>query len=110
MSRIRSITIGTRLALAFGALCVACLAVALVAVSGVSSLGEKTETVAGDARTQSLVGGIAEDVALNTAAALRHRYVLDGDLRAQDRVAHEIADGNADITKAIEELERLHPD
>src|SRR5687767_14882328 len=110
MSHIRSISIGVRLALAFGAVCAACLVVALVGLSGASGLEDKTVTIKGDARTQQLLGGFNEDIALNADATVRHLYVLDGDLAAQDKMQKEIEARWPDIDKAFAELKTIHTD
>ena len=110
MSRIRSISIGVRLALAFGAVCAACLLVAIVGHRGASTLEADTDTVQGGARTHELLGNFAEDVALNTDATTRHLYVLDGDRAAQDEVQKEIEARWPDTRKALEEIKTIHAD
>ena len=110
MSRIRSISIGVRLALAFGAVCAACLVVAIVGLTGASGLREDTLTVKDGARTQQLLGGINEDIALNADATVRHLYVLDGDLGAQDDMQKEIEARWPDVDKALDEMKGIHTD
>ena len=110
MSRIRSISIGLRLALAFGAVCAACLVVALVGYTGATGLQTQTHHVEDGARTQQLLGGLNEDIALNADAVVRHLYVLDGDLKAQDAMQKEIEARWPDISAALAEIKQIHPD
>jgi methyl-accepting chemotaxis protein len=110
MSRIRSVSIGARLGLAFAAVCLGCALVALVGVRGVSGLNADTTKVEDGGRALKLLGNVAEDVALNSAGTTRHLYVLDGDLKGQDEVAKELADRAGDTSKALAELATLHPD
>jgi hypothetical protein len=110
MSRIRSISIGIRLAVAFGVVCAACLIVALVGFKGASGLHTATQDVAADARSQQLLGTIAEDIASTTDSVLRHLYVFDGDLKTQDAIQKEIEERFAETEVAVAEVAKSHPD
>jgi methyl-accepting chemotaxis protein len=110
LSRLRNLPIGVRLALAFGAVCLACVAVAVAGYRGATTLKSDTEVVSGDARGYELLGNVAEANALTADAVARHLYVVDGALRDQDAVAREIEQRLPKARGALEEIKRIHPD
>jgi methyl-accepting chemotaxis protein len=84
MSRIRHISIGTRLALAFGLLCLACLAVALTGKSGLSGVKEDNTNLSAAAEVQRNVELLKTISAERMAMGGEHLYMADGDLKTQD--------------------------
>ena len=110
MSRIRSISIGVRLALAFGAVCAACLVVALVGLTGASRLETDTQTIKGGARTQQLLGEVNEDIALNADATVRHLFAVAGAPDAQDDLQKAIEARWPVALEALEEMKTIHTD
>jgi methyl-accepting chemotaxis protein len=110
MSRIRTTSIGVRLAAAFGALCLACLVVAAVGLSAVGSLQDSSRTLTVDAESMLNVRTVSEGTSANAESVVRHLYVSDGDLAAQDRLAAGIAERRAGIVRALDWLERAHRD
>jgi methyl-accepting chemotaxis protein len=87
MSRIRSISIGLRLGLAFGAVCLAVALVALVGVRTAHSLGSDVSDGGEMSHSVELLADITADAARNSGDVARHLYVFDGDLDQQDRIA-----------------------
>ena len=110
MSRIRSISIGVRLALAFGAVSVACLVVALVGMNGASRLEDGTRVVQDGARTHQLLGLFNEAIAQNADASARHLYVVENDPAAQDELREAIEGRVPEMAKWLGEIKKIHTD
>jgi methyl-accepting chemotaxis protein len=110
MSRIRSISIGKRLAFAFGLLTIGLALVALVGLQGAGSLSDDGQ------REQALAGSLVDLDDLNTATdttatdVVRHLYVYDGDAATEDRLAREIAALRPQAAKAFERAAKVHAD
>ncbi|HWT93622.1 MAG TPA: methyl-accepting chemotaxis protein [Solirubrobacteraceae bacterium] len=84
MSRIRHISIGTRLALAFGLVCVACVTVALAGKSGLSGVKDDNTNLASAAEVQRNVGLLKTIAAERLGMGAEHLYMADGNLKGQD--------------------------
>jgi methyl-accepting chemotaxis protein len=90
MKKIRNLPLAARLAAAFGALAVGLLVVAVVAFRSTDGLGVKVNALAVDVpQFTALVDGIAARLPEEAHDTVRHLYVFDGDLEAQDKVAAE---------------------
>ena len=110
MSRIRSISIGIRLAVAFGAVSAACLVVAFVGMNGASNLEQGTRTVQDGARTHQLLGLFNESIAQNADAIVRHVYVAEDGSAAQAELQEAIEARVPEMHDALDEIKRIHAD
>jgi methyl-accepting chemotaxis protein len=108
MSRLRSLSIGVRLALAFGAVCAACLVVATVGFTGTSGLADDTHQVAQGGLSTGDLGDVVEALTRNERDLIRHLYVFDGDLPKQDEIAAEIAERRKVAVAKIESVAAHH--
>jgi methyl-accepting chemotaxis protein len=110
MSRIRSISLGTRLALAFAAVCLACLIVAFAGVRGTGDLGASAHELGEAGVAQADLTVVADGVAKNARDVIRHLYIYDGDLAKQDQIAGEMQQRKASIDAAFKRAAAAHPD
>jgi methyl-accepting chemotaxis protein len=110
VSRLRNLSIGLRLALAFGAVSFACLVVAFVGFRGTIDLEHATHDVAEAASSLSMLGTVAQDSASNGRDVARHLYVYDGDLAEQDTIAKQIAERESHAGAMIKKIAAIHPD
>ena len=87
MQTLRNLPLAARLGVAFGALAVGLLVVTVVAFRATDGLGSKVDALAVDVpRYTELVDGIAARLPEEAHLTVRHLYVFDGDLKAQDEV------------------------
>jgi methyl-accepting chemotaxis protein len=106
MRAVRNLRLGVRLGIAFGALGLALTIVGVVSLNALGSLDAGTKTITErDSVALAQLNGIGRRVEANGHWTVRHLYVFDGDLAAQDTVAEEIAKNKAAITKNVERLE-----
>ena len=107
MTIFKNLRLSARLGAAFGLLVLALLVTAAISLGGIGKVSDSTDTLAERdvAALQDLVT-VSEDFLASGYLLLRHLYVEDGDLRAQDRTAKEI---DAFTAEAAESLERLRP-
>ena len=101
MSRLRSLSIGLRLALAFGFVCLACALVALVGVSSSRTLTTDIDNAVEMSHSVELLSTLTADATRTSGDVARHLYVYDGDLAAQDELAKEIDEREAHATKTL---------
>ena len=88
MQKLRNLPLAARLGVAFGALAVGLLVVTVVAFRATDGLGSKVDALAVDVpKYTELVDGIAARLPEEAHLTVRHLYVFDGDLKAQDEVA-----------------------
>ena len=91
MHFLRNLPLAARLGVAFGALALGLVVVALTAVVSVGRLDAQADELASARlRATRLVGGISERIHANGHKVVQHLYVRDGDLRAQDAIQAEI--------------------
>src|SRR4051812_34537575 len=108
MTSIRNLALAARLGGAFGVLCVAMAIVAFTGVHSMNGLRAKSdELVERHLRAAELLGGIQTRTKDNVSLVAQHLYVHDGDLAAQDRLAEDIATNWDANRKAAVELEKL---
>ncbi|MDA0163984.1 methyl-accepting chemotaxis protein [Solirubrobacter ginsenosidimutans] len=91
MTSIRNLPLAARLGGAFGALC---LMLALVAFTGVHSMGgvrDDSENLANrHLRSAELLGAMQQRAKDNLSLVSQHLYVYDGDLAAEDKIVAEL--------------------
>jgi methyl-accepting chemotaxis protein len=108
MTSLRNLSLAVRLGGAFGALCLALAVVAFTGVNAMNSLRAKTDELANEhlkvAELFSSMNARAKD---NVSLIAQHLYVADGDLAAQDELAAEIEANWSKDDAAGAELERL---
>jgi methyl-accepting chemotaxis protein len=109
MSRLRSISIGLRLALAFGTVSCICLVVAFVGFRGVHDLQGAAVDVSDTGASLAAVGALAQDAALSGRDLASHIFVRDGDAAQQDRLAAAIATREQRAGRTLERLATVHP-
>jgi methyl-accepting chemotaxis protein len=108
MTSIRNLPLAARLGGAFGALC---LALVVVAFTGVNAMGglkaEADELATHDLVATEVLGQIQERAKDNVALVAQHLYVFDGDLGTQDELAEELEqqwEHNATDSQKLEKL------
>jgi methyl-accepting chemotaxis protein len=108
VTTIRNLPLGAKLGLSFA---IVVLAVAVAAVAGiraVSSLDSNVETLTDESiPALHTAGNLKAGINANAHNVVRHLYVLDGHLEAQDAVQKGIADKKAQVTKDFETLGEL---
>ena len=92
MTSIRNLPLAVRLGGAFGALCVG---LAIIAFSGIHSMGGVRHDVELLAHhhleAAERLGAVGESAKDNVSLTSQHLYVFDGDLASEDKVAEELA-------------------
>ena len=105
MSRFNNLRLAYRLGIAFGAMILALVVIAAVAVSKLGALDTGvTDLTDHDMVAQQHVLDIQADVQRASYLVTSHLYVHDGELAVQDRVAKEIAALTTRGDKDIEDL------
>jgi methyl-accepting chemotaxis protein len=121
MERLRNLPLAARLGLAFGALAVGLLIVAVAGITSMTGVDRNVQTITErDNKAVELSAAITERSIATGHLVAQHLYVYDGDLKSQDRLQREIladgkrneADGEAlagvlDGTNEAEEAERF---
>jgi chemoreceptor-like protein with four helix bundle sensory module len=105
METFLNVRLSARLGAAFGFLVLALAVVAAVGLSGAGKVNDHAEQISERdvAGLQALVT-VSEDFLAGGYLVVRHLYVEDGDLEAQDRTAKEIEGFFAEGDKTVEEL------
>ena len=105
MKTFLNLRLSARLGAAFGFLVLALVVVALVGLSGLGKVTNHAEQLSDRDVTglQELVT-VSEDFLASGYRVVRHLYVEDGDLKAQDRTAKEIDDFMAEADKTLADL------
>ena len=105
MKTFLNLRLSARLGAAFGFLVLALVVVAAVGLSGVGKVNDNADQLAERDVTglQELVT-VSEDFLASGYRVVRHLYVEDGDLKAQDRTAKEIDAFMAEARKTLAEL------
>jgi methyl-accepting chemotaxis protein len=105
MSSFNNLRLAHRLGLAFGALAVALAIAAVVSLTGVAKLDSKAQTMADrDVHALQELVAISEDFLATAHLVAQHLYVEDGDLKAQDETAKEIAGFRSEGTETLRAL------
>ncbi|HEU4656301.1 MAG TPA: methyl-accepting chemotaxis protein [Capillimicrobium sp.] len=109
MHVLHDLRLGVRLGAAFGLVLALLAVVALVALSSVSSLGRDVGSLGSGDDRRAMVASFdvesnAQDLAHNV---VRHLYVFDGDLAAQDEIQQEVERLAGDISADLATAERL---
>jgi methyl-accepting chemotaxis protein len=108
MTSIRNPPLAARLGGAFGALCLALVLVAFTGVNAMNGLEAKSDELADrHLRASELLAGIQQDAKDTVGLVAQHLYVYDGDLAAQDGVAEKIEAEHAESDRAAAELAKL---
>ena len=105
MKTFLNLRLSARLGAAFGFLVLALVVTAVVGLKGVGSVNGGAERISDRdvAALQDLVT-VSEDFLASGYRVVRHLYVEDGDLKAQDGTAKEIAGSTAEARKAVASL------
>jgi methyl-accepting chemotaxis protein len=105
----RDLRLGVRLGLAFGLLLAALAVISVVSVGKLRSLdASSTNTAQGKViAAQQQLGVLQHGFQANAHNTVRHLYVYDGDLKAQDAVAADVAKVKAEIGKSLSALEAV---
>jgi methyl-accepting chemotaxis protein len=106
MSFFTNLKLAVRLGVAFGALALALAVTAVLSLSGLSQLDANSKKLSErdvDALMQLVT--ISEDFLATDGDVLRHLYVEDGDLEAQDKTAKEIDAWSKEAEEALAALE-----
>jgi methyl-accepting chemotaxis protein len=108
MPFLRNLSLAVRLGGAFGALCLALAIVAFTGVNAMSGLRAKTDELADQhLKVAELFSSMNTRSKDNVSLIAQHLYVRDGDLAAQDKVAGEIEANWAKNEAVGAELEKL---
>ena len=106
MTFFNNLKLAVRLGVAFGALTLALLITAFVSVNGLSRLGaDAKELSERDVHGLLQLVTISEDFLAADGDVLRHLYVENGDLEAQDKTAEAIAAWSQEADAALAALE-----
>jgi methyl-accepting chemotaxis protein len=107
MKFFRNLKLAVRLGIAFGALAAALVVSAAVSIHGLGKLDENAHALSGrDVQALSQLVTISEDFLAADGDVLRHLYVEDGDLAAQDKRAETLNAWFAEAAKALPALGR----
>jgi methyl-accepting chemotaxis protein len=107
MQTFRNLNLSVRLGAAFGALAVALIVATVVSFNGLKGLEEDTHKLSDrDVNALRHLVTVSEDFLANGYLLLKHLYVEDGDVRAQDATAKQIAEFDRE---ALESIDGLRP-
>jgi methyl-accepting chemotaxis protein len=105
MSSFTNLKLAVRLGVAFGALMLALAVTAAVSVNGLGKLDAATHELSErDVSALLELVTISEDFLATDGDVLRHLYVQEGDLEAQDKTAEKIAGWNAEADETLAAL------
>src|SRR3954470_23469075 len=105
MTWFNNLRIAGRLGVGVGAAVGALLIGAFVGASGLGSAGSATNDLAEkDVAALTHVGTIVDQLGGNEQKLAQHLYVEDGDLKAQDGTAKDMADNDKEIDAAVAQL------
>src|SRR5688500_8411300 len=108
MKLLRNLPLAARLGVAFGALGLGLLVVALTAIVSVGRMNGEVETLANDhLRATQLVGAVGQRVKGAGHDVVEHLYVFDGDLEAQDALQAVIEESEEANERADAQLKRI---
>ena len=105
MKTFLNLRLSARLGAAFGFLVLALVVTAVVGLNGVGSVNDDAERISDRdvAALQDLVT-VSEDFLASGYRVVRHLYVEDGDLKAQDRTAKEIVAFDKEAGETLDSL------
>jgi len=107
ISRFNNLRLAHRLGAAFGALVLALLVAGAVSLSGLAKLDASARQMSErDVQALQQLVTVSEDFLSTGYLVVRHLYVEDGDVKAQDRTADELA---ATQREAAESMRALAP-
>ena len=105
MSSINNLRLSYRLGAAFGGLALALVIAAVVSLNGLGRLEANAKQLSDrDVQALQQLVVISEDFLANGYLVTRHLYVEDGDVRAQDKTAEEIAAFHSEAGEALAAL------
>ena len=108
MSFFSNLKLSVRLGIAFGALALALAITAAVSFTGLSGVeADAHELSERDVSALMQLVTVSEDFLATDGDVVRHLYLEDGDLKAQDARAEKIAAWHEEATAALAELEPL---
>jgi methyl-accepting chemotaxis protein len=106
LSFFANLRLAVRLGVAFGALVLALVVTAVISISGLGRLESNAEELSNrDVAAFAELVRISEDFLATDGDVLRHLYVQDGDLEAEDETAAKIADWSKEADEALAALE-----
>ena len=109
MTAIRNLPLAARLGGAFGVLCLALAIVAFTGVHAMNGVRDDSKTLAGHhMKVAELLGGVRARAKDNVSLVAQHLYVFDGDLAAEDKVAGQLKANWAKNKVAGAELEKQY--
>jgi hypothetical protein len=109
MNVLRTIKLGPRLLLAFGAVCLACLVVALGGLPAVGGVSDDGDRLVDATRAQDAVGDLTHTVDVAARDIVRMLYVYDGDRAKEAELADRLAARTEEADEAAAEASRLVP-
>ncbi len=106
MKTFLNLRLAVRLGIAFGSLVIALVIIAAVGIHGVGAVDEDADRLSTRdiAALEGLVT-VSEDFSSSAYNVVKHLYVEDGDLAAQDKTAKEIAAAGAEADETLAEIE-----
>ncbi|HEX5621752.1 MAG TPA: methyl-accepting chemotaxis protein [Solirubrobacteraceae bacterium] len=108
LSFFANLRLAVRLGIAFGALVVALLVTAVISINGLGAIQSNAEELSSrDVVAYSHLVALSEDFLATDGDALRHLYVQDGDLKAQDKTAETITAWQKEADEQLRELKAL---
>ena len=108
MKTFLNLRLAVRLGIAFGSLVIALVIIAAVGINGVGAVDEDADRLSTRdiAALEGLVT-ISEDFSSSAYNVVKHLYVEDGDLAAQDKTAKEIAAARSEADETLAEIEPM---
>ena len=105
VSRFNNLRLAHRLGAAFGALVLALLVAGAVSLSGLSKLDASARQMSErDVQALQQLVTVSEDFLSTGYLVVRHLYVEDGDVKAQDRTAEELAAAQREAAESMRAL------
>jgi methyl-accepting chemotaxis protein len=108
MTSLRNLPLAARFGGAFGALCLALAIVAFTGVEAMTGLSSKSDEIANrHLKVAELFSGMSGRSKDNVSLVAQHLYVFDGNRAVQDKLADELKGNWAESAAAGAELEKL---
>src|SRR3954470_387843 len=105
LSFFANLRLAVRLGVAFGALVVALLVTAALSINGLGAIqSDADELSQRDVAAFSHLIALSEDFLATDGDVLRHLYVEDGDITAQDKTAAKIANWEKEAGENLKDL------
>src|SRR5689334_11563495 len=108
MKSFLNLRLAVRLGVAFAFLCLALVVTTLISLSSIGKVDDRAQRLShNDLGALKALVTVSEDFLASGYRVVKHLYVEDGDLKAEDRTAKEVAGFEAEARESVAKLRPL---